>query len=80
MCRYLTLREEIEPTATAPVRRHLSQLDHLIRGNLEWSVRVPRHHDGRAVEPVMSPRARTPSDGRSSAPPIPAVASWWTER
>lgn len=79
MCRYLTLREEIEPTATAAVRRHLRQMEHLVRGNLEWSVRVSRCHDGRAVEPVMSPWSRTPSDGRSSAPSIPAVAWWWTE-
>ncbi|MEU6554400.1 hypothetical protein ABZ915_29635 [Streptomyces sp. NPDC046915] len=80
MCRYLTLREEIEPTATAAVRRHLSQLDHLIRGNLEWSVRVPRYHDDSAAEPVVSPWAEAPSDALPTAPPIPAIAWWWDDR
>ena len=78
MCRYLTLCEEIRPTASKGVHRHLSQLDHLIRGNVEWSGRVSRYHEGgnRPQSPLWS---ITPADDRSAAPAVPGIAWWWDD-
>ncbi|MEU1466139.1 terpene synthase family protein [Streptomyces sp. NPDC005727] len=81
MCCYLTLREEIEPTATAAVRRHLSQLDHL--SGATWNgadgAPIPRWQSGRAgdvtvgddsfrrsVERTADPRRRLMVDSTES--------------
>jgi Terpene synthase family 2, C-terminal metal binding len=79
MCRYLTLRRRIGSTAGEELLCHLSQLDHLIRGNLEWSLRVPRYRHPAGSRPPGPPFARTPSDTTATAPPIPAIAWWWDE-
>ncbi|MDH6116626.1 hypothetical protein ABH930_001025 [Kitasatospora sp. GAS204A] len=79
MCRYLVLCERIRPTASDRVHRHLNQLDHLIRGNLEWSGRVSRYHDGDG-RPPSSLWAMMPTDDRPTAPAVPGIAWWWDDR
>ncbi|MCS7483773.1 hypothetical protein ACFFQW_46415 [Umezawaea endophytica] len=79
MCRYLRLRRGIEARGSEPVRRHLSQLDHLVRGNLEWSAHVPRYRGAEHGERTSSPWADVPSDAEPTAPPIPGIAWWWDE-
>ncbi len=78
MCRYLALCERIRPTASAAVRRHLNQLDHLIRGNVEWSARVSRYQEV-GSRPLSSLLAVTPADDQSTAPALPGIAWWWED-
>jgi hypothetical protein len=78
MCRYLALCKGIRPTASEPVLRHLDQMDHLIRGNLDWSRHVARYHD--ADNPNQpSPYAAMPADSHPSPPKIPGIAWWWDD-
>ncbi|GAA0241518.1 terpene synthase family protein [Cryptosporangium japonicum] len=74
MCLYLGLRAQLDADGAPTVRRHLTQLDHLIRGNLEWSVRVPRYGTASA-----SPWADTPADGRPAAPHLAPIDWWWEQ-
>ena len=78
MCRYLVLRESIRLDAGEGVRRHLDQLDHLIRGNLEWSRCVPRYRGG-SRGPAGPSWSATPADDRSTAPDIESIAWWWDD-
>lgn len=72
MCLYLALAAQLADGGSPTVRRHLSQLDHLIRGNLEWSVGVPRYGTGSA-----SPWAAVPADGSLTAPDLSPIDWWW---
>jgi hypothetical protein len=75
MCLYLELRDQSLAHASAEVKRYLDQLDHLVRGNLDWSLAVPRY--GKETGALGAGIAVGPSDGTMSAPPIPAIAWWW---
>jgi Terpene synthase family 2, C-terminal metal binding len=81
MCLYLTLRDQIRPRASSDLGAYLDQLDHYIRGNVDWSLTAPRYQtkSGRSQlrAPAQPPYADGPSDGSLAAPPIPAIAWWW---
>ncbi|MGW2832960.1 terpene synthase family protein [Streptomyces sp. NPDC001286] len=76
---YLALRERLMRRATPELRTYLTQLDHYVRGNHEWSHSVPRYHDefGGTGAPDAPLWADTPSTPHLEAPPLPAIAWWW---
>lgn len=74
---YLTLRDRARPSASPPLLAYLGQLDHYIRGNLDWSLTVPRYHT-EAGEPDAE-HADGPTDGSLHPPAIPSIAWWWDE-
>lgn len=83
MCLFLKLRDQIGQHASAALRRYLTQLGHLIRGNLDWSLTVPRYYTEVDGEPVPSldsyQWADRPSDGSLDPLPVPSIAWWWDQ-
>ncbi|MFJ4845535.1 MULTISPECIES: glutamate dehydrogenase [unclassified Streptomyces] len=81
LARFIEVRDIVQPTASEPLRRYLSNLTCLIRGNYEWGIRAGRYTDpdGRhpgAVRVATSPVADIPS--ATGAPPdIPCIGWWW---
>jgi hypothetical protein len=81
LARFLEVRDLVLPAASEPLRRYLSNLTCLVRGNYEWGVRAARYTDpdGRhpgAVRVATSPVAVAPS--ATGAPPdVPSVGWWW---
>ncbi|MFI9232668.1 terpene synthase family protein [Streptomyces rimosus] len=83
MCLYLALRERIARRATPEVRCYLGQLDHFIRGNLDYSAVSPRYRDDPGAAPDPAPAfgvwADSPSDGSLEPLPLRTVAWWWDQ-
>jgi hypothetical protein len=81
LCLYLSLCDRMRSRASSDLRAYLDQLDHYIRGNIEWSLTVPRYQTETAHQrpdaPARTPYADEPSDGSLTAPPIPTIAWWW---
>ncbi|MEV5593822.1 glutamate dehydrogenase [Streptomyces sp. NPDC052496] len=77
--RFVRLRDQVLPTACAPLRCYLDHLSHLIRGNLEWGLRAGRYTnpDGRHPAAVTTTGSFTRAAPRGDAPPIPSIAWWW---
>ncbi|WP_143086956.1 terpene synthase family protein [Lentzea flaviverrucosa] len=76
MCLYLGLRRKIQLTGDTRLRQHVRQMDHLVRGNLEWSAQVPRYRN-RTERPV-SAVSDAPRDAHLTAPPdMPSISWWW---
>jgi hypothetical protein len=74
----LRLHARLAPTASAELRTYLDALLQLIRGNIDWSLRVARYHDlpGGETCPggVVSDR---PSDTSSEPVPVTTLRWWW---
>jgi hypothetical protein len=83
MCLYLSLRDQLRPRASTALHAYLDQLDHYVRGNLDWSMTAPRYQTrvegARWAAGRESRFADHPSDGSLVAPPIPAIAWWWDQ-
>ncbi len=86
MCLFLRLSDRLLPGASVELRSYLSDLGHLLRGNIEWSMRVPRYNSlGSADQPpgrtaTMFPGwADQPADGSLEPLPLPAIAWWWNQ-
>ncbi|MBF6176590.1 terpene synthase family protein [Nocardia blacklockiae] len=74
MCRFLHLREKTAPRRSTPTRRYLTDLGHVVRGNLDWGFSTPRYQ-----VPGSPPSGRwtdRPSD-HSTEPPASTIAWWW---
>lgn len=77
MCRFLDLREKTAPRRSGPTRRYLSDLGHVVRGNLDWGFRTPRYQ---VLGSTPGERwADGPSDD-SADPPASTIAWWWDPR
>jgi len=83
LCLYLSLRDQMRSRASSDLRAYLDQLDHYIRGNIDWSLTAPRYQTKPdrlgpdAPAQTQAQYADGPSDGSLAAPPIPAIAWWW---
>ncbi|WP_052862872.1 terpene synthase family protein [Streptomyces niger] len=77
MCLFLALRGQ---HAARPLTRYyLDQLAQYIRGNLDWSLTVPRYRTGTAGDSESDWAATAPSDDTLAAPRIPSIAWWWDQ-
>ncbi|MEU6341715.1 hypothetical protein ABZ883_12305 [Streptomyces sp. NPDC046977] len=81
LARFVEVRDIVQQTASEPLRRYLSNLTCLIRGNYEWGIRAGRYTDpdGRhpgAVRVATSPVADIPS-AIGAPPDIPCIGWWW---
>jgi hypothetical protein len=81
MCRFLRLASEAGPRLSAPTRRYVDDLGHLIRGNFEWSLTTARYRDpdGRSPDAVgvTSGFAPEPADASPEPLSLPSIAWWW---
>jgi len=79
--RFLELRDQVWPRASAPLRDYLDHLTHMLRGNIEWGLQAGRYRnpDGRSPDAVTTVGSWTefPPAGTSTPPPIPSIAWWW---
>ncbi|WP_274564880.1 terpene synthase family protein [Streptomyces spiramyceticus] len=75
MALFLQLREQLLTTAPPALRHYLTDLGHTIRGNLEWSARVPRYNGPGPSAPLRW--ARQPAAGERH--PLPHIAWWWDQ-
>lgn len=74
MCRFLHLREKTARRQSTPTRHYLSDLGHVVRGNLDWGFSTPRYQ---VPGSASSGRwANQPSDD-STEPPASTIAWWW---
>jgi hypothetical protein len=71
MSLFLQLRDQLLPDARPDLRRYLICLGHLIRGNIEWSLSVPRY----SSEPLTARWTAEPATGE--CPPLPCLDWWW---
>lgn len=83
---YLRLRDQIVPGASRELRTYLTCLGRGIRGNIDWALRVPRYTSLSDPDQAPGPAghwtpgwATRPSDTRTDAPAIPAIAWWWDQ-
>ncbi|MEU4645665.1 hypothetical protein [Micromonospora sp. NPDC023814] len=80
LARFLDVRDTVWPTAEEPLRRYLSNLTSLIRGNYEWGIRAGRYTnpDGRHPGAVAVSGTVTDTPSATGAPAdIPCIAWWW---
>jgi hypothetical protein len=84
MCRFLRLAGEVSPRLSAPTRRYVEDLGHLIRGNFEWSLTTARYRDpdGRSPDAVRVTSGFAPEPADASPDPLalPSIAWWWEVR
>lgn len=86
MCLFLRLREQVAATAGPALHRYVTDLGHLVAGNIEWSLRTARYTTvyGAGAAPVGAVTlsfgwAPEPSDGRLEPLPYPSIAWWWSQ-
>jgi hypothetical protein len=76
MVLFAELCRQVRPTASGPLGRYLDNIGHMIRGNLDWSLTTPRYTLG--DNPVTVTYTEDPTGISHTAPPIPAIAWWWS--
>ncbi|MFJ1455274.1 terpene synthase family protein [Nocardia sp. N2S4-5] len=77
MCRFLELRDKTAPHQSEPTRRYLTDLGHVVRGNLDWGFSTPRYR-----VPGATPTGHWvdhPHD-TGTEPPASSLAWWWDRR
>jgi len=86
MCLFLRLREQTIPTASPILRRYLTDLGHMIAGNIEWSLGTARYTTvyGDAAVPIGSVSLSTgwvlePADDLCEPLPFPSISWWWEQ-
>ncbi|UQA63363.1 terpene synthase family protein [Polyangium aurulentum] len=86
MCLFLRLREQAMHQASPALTRHITDLGHVIRGHIEWSLNTTRYSTvyGAGESPIgtvdlSSGWASAPADDRLEPPPIPSIAWWWDQ-
>lgn len=92
MVLFLRLGDRLPATASLELREYVRCLAHTIRGNLEWSLRVPRYQSADQTRPASNDAASNdaasngaaapewterPGDPDPSPLPVPRVAWWW---
>lgn len=82
MALFLRLGERLPVTASPELREYVRCLAHTIRGNLEWSLRVPRYQSADQTRPTEDHSAapewsERPSDPDPAPLPVPSLAWWW---
>ncbi|MFI0743395.1 glutamate dehydrogenase [Streptomyces sp. NPDC021100] len=78
--RFVEVRDRIQPTAGSPLRRYLSNLTCLIRGNYEWGLAAERYSDPDGQHPgaVQTIGALADAPHATGAPAdAPGIAWWW---
>jgi hypothetical protein len=82
MCLFLRLRDQAMSQASPALRRYLSDLGHLIPGNIEWSLKTARYTtiNGTGASVTLSGgRALKPADDLLVPPPVAPIAWWWQQ-
>lgn len=87
MCLFLRLHEQIAAEASPPLLRYVTDLGHLIPGNIEWSLKTARYTTvyGAGAAPIGTVSltggdwALEPSDGHPEPLPFPSIAWWWDQ-
>jgi hypothetical protein len=85
--RFLSLRDQVLPRASTPLRRYLADLAHGIRGNIEWGKRVPRYLSlNDATIPPSIPGQKPdirwadgPRAGGRDPERLSSIAWWWQD-
>ncbi|MFC3453792.1 terpene synthase family protein [Amycolatopsis speibonae] len=84
MHRFVTLRDQIQPNASAPALHYLQDLASWIVGNLEWGMRSNRYRkisNGDFAftvdEPARHRSAAVPADLVDGPLDFPAISWWW---
>ncbi|WP_028934612.1 terpene synthase family protein [Pseudonocardia spinosispora] len=80
---FLRLSERLPAGSSHELREYVRCLGHTIRGNLDWSLRVPRYHSDTETATDLTPPegtpawTNTPSDPNPAPLPIPRLSWWW---
>ncbi|WP_329166989.1 hypothetical protein OHB49_42920 (plasmid) [Streptomyces sp. NBC_01717] len=87
MSRYLRLGEQVRADASENLRRYLTGLDQMIRGNIDFSMGTERYANPYNGDPAEVPWATfpryttdTPSNDDPEPPPLPSITWWWKDR
>ncbi|MFI5987591.1 hypothetical protein ACIBEA_42860 [Streptomyces sp. NPDC051555] len=87
MDRYLRLGEQVRAGAGENLRRYLTGLNQMIRGNIDFSMGTERYanpYDGLPADVpwAVFPRhtSDTPTHDDPAPPPLPSIAWWWKVR
>lgn len=76
MCRFSRVAARRDGLS-ADTCRYLQDLGHVVRGNIDWAMQVPRYQvDGRLVEDIYTV-GDTPTDASTDPPGISSIDWWW---
>ncbi|QIS23582.1 terpene synthase family protein [Nocardia terpenica] len=82
MVRFIQLRDAIASHCSPEVGSYLAHLSHIARGNLDWSMRVPRYrgdHPDLRPETLSALVSDRPCDTTPGPLPIAAWQWWWDD-
>jgi hypothetical protein len=82
LARFTEVRDRVLPGAVQPLRRYLSDLTCLIRGNYEWGIGVGRYTNPDGRHPGAIKVTGTVTDSPSALGPpedIPCIGWWWQD-
>jgi hypothetical protein len=57
--------------------RYVQDLEHVIRGNIDWAMEVPRYQVGDRVVADSYGLSEQPADASPLAPGISSIDWWW---
>jgi phomopsene synthease len=76
MCRFLEL-SSLSRRLDADTRRYIRDLGHVVRGNIDWSLTVPRYVVQGQEQASTFSIVDTPADCSPHSPGIPSIDWWW---
>jgi Terpene synthase family 2, C-terminal metal binding len=76
MCRFLELSAQSR-RLDVDTRRYIQDLEHVVRGNIDWALTVPRYAvQGQQLASTFS-IVDKPADSSPHSPGIPSIDWWW---
>ncbi|GAA1715594.1 terpene synthase family protein [Fodinicola feengrottensis] len=75
MALFLLLSEKYRGSGGPALASYVDGLGHTIRGNIEWSLTVPRY----GGQPEFAGWAAKPSDPSREPIPVPSISWWWEQ-
>jgi hypothetical protein len=76
MCRFLELSAQSQ-RLDADTRRYIQDLGHVVRGNIDWALTVPRYAVQGQNQASTFSIVDTPADCSPHSPGIPSIDWWW---
>jgi hypothetical protein len=76
MCRFLELSAQSR-RLDADTRRYIQDLEHVVRGNIDWALTVPRYAVQGQTRVSTFSIVDKPADCSPHSPGIPSIDWWW---